>query len=116
MLDWEMAYVGDPLEDLAWALAPNWRLREAPHLVAGVLDEADTVEAWTSVTRQVPDPDTLNWWRLFTHVKAITLWVSGIAEFTAGRTDDLVYGLFGWKNLGREELWMSERLAGAVST
>ncbi len=36
VLDWEMAHIGDPLEDLGWALDPLWRHTEDGR-VAGML-------------------------------------------------------------------------------
>ncbi|MFK0156637.1 phosphotransferase family protein [Streptomyces sp. NPDC090499] len=115
VVDWEMAHVGDPLEDLAWALAPAWRPRSAPDLVGGVLTESEATAAWAASAERKPDPAALAWWRLFSHVKANAIWMSGVGQFVSGATDDLVFGLFGWKNLGREERWMLEQLGWVTS-
>jgi len=109
VLDWELAHLGDPLEDLAWAIAPNWRLSQSPELIAGTLEEAAAIEAWQAASELRVDGAALRWWQLFSHVKAMGIWTAGAAEFVRGCSDNLVYGLFGWRNFGREESWMMQR-------
>ncbi len=43
VLDWEMAHIGDPLEDLGWALDPLWRHTNDSDQVGGMCTKADAI-------------------------------------------------------------------------
>src|SRR5947208_9125553 len=45
ILDWEMAHVGDPLEDLAWSMDPLW-CWTSPELAGRLLPHGEAVAAW----------------------------------------------------------------------
>lgn len=62
ILDWEMAHLGDPVEDLAWAYRSLWSPR---HFCT--LDEF--VEAYLGAGGAPVDPDSLLWHRVFSEVK-----------------------------------------------
>lgn len=65
MIDWELAHIGDPLEDVAWAM-----LWTTPHdLVGGMLDEAAFLGAYAQATGSPIDHERLAFWRLFVLVK-----------------------------------------------
>jgi len=82
VLDWEMAHLGDPLEDLAWSLNPVWRFGRA---LAGGLAEADeAVAIWRRASGLRADPDALHWWRLFNCVKGQAIWVGSARAFIDG--------------------------------
>ncbi len=64
VIDWELAHIGNPLEDLGWACVPAWRFG-SPLPAAGVgtrdqLLDAYNAEAGTSYTA-----DDLRWWEVF---------------------------------------------------
>ena len=46
MLDWEMAHIGDPHEDLAWLFSrnywPDMKSRRSP----GAIDQAEAISHW----------------------------------------------------------------------
>lgn len=112
VLDWELVHLGDPLEDLAWALAPSWRPQGAAHLIGGALTENQAIAAWEASAGAPVDRRALSWWRLLCHVKANAIWMSGVSQFASGASNDLVFGMFGWKNVAREELWMLDLIKG----
>ena len=64
MIDWELAHLGDPLEDLGWVCSPAWRFG-SPLPVAGVGERDDLLRAYASVTGVEVDPDELLWWEVF---------------------------------------------------
>lgn len=64
VIDWELAHIGSPLQDLGWACVPAWRFG-SPLPAAGVgtreaLLDAYNAEAGTSFTL-----DDLRWWEVF---------------------------------------------------
>jgi aminoglycoside phosphotransferase (APT) family kinase protein len=64
VIDWELAHIGSPLQDLGWACVPAWRFG-SPLPAAGVgtreaLLDAYNAEAGTSFT-----VDDLRWWEVF---------------------------------------------------
>ena len=71
-LDWEMGHLGDPLEDLTWALLGNWR-RDAAHLPGG-MRVREAVSEWEAGSGQRIDEEAFRWWSLFQHVKAHAIW------------------------------------------
>ena len=48
ILDWEMAHIGDPLEDLGWAIDPLWSHFD-PTRVVGLLPRAEAIAVWEAV-------------------------------------------------------------------
>jgi len=63
ILDWELAHVGDPYEDLAWPLVRAWRFdRVRP---AGLFpDRQQWVEAYEAASGVDIDPIALRWWEI----------------------------------------------------
>lgn len=64
VLDWELAHVGDPLEDLGWFCVRAWRFGSAlPAGGVGTYD--DFVGAYERAGGQPVDRDALRWWEAF---------------------------------------------------
>ena len=62
VLDWELAHVGDPVEDLAWLCIPPWRFGELDQPVGGFGRREDLLEAYESASGLSVDPARLEWW------------------------------------------------------
>ncbi|MEY2425680.1 MAG: hypothetical protein QOI61_1252 [Actinomycetota bacterium] len=61
VLDWELAHVGDPIEDLGWLCANAWRFGgELP--VGGFGTYDDLVAGYESASGVTVDRAALNWW------------------------------------------------------
>lgn len=68
VLDWELAHVGDPLEDLGWLCVRAWRFGAAPHVGGfGTID--DLVDAYESAGGARIDRDALHWWEVLGTLK-----------------------------------------------
>jgi aminoglycoside phosphotransferase (APT) family kinase protein len=63
VLDWEIAHLGDPAEDLAWLCVRAWRFG-APGPVGGVGERADLLAAYRAAGGIEIDPDRLRWWEV----------------------------------------------------
>lgn len=88
VLDWEMCHIGDPLEDVAWALDPMWSIESQFPLTQGL-------DTWEAASGMTIDRAALGWWRLFATVKACAIWTTAEASFTAGRSRDMALAMTG---------------------
>jgi aminoglycoside phosphotransferase (APT) family kinase protein len=62
-IDWELAHLGDPAEDLGWLCVPAWRFG-SPQPVAGVGTRQDLLDAYAAESGIEIDPETLRWWEV----------------------------------------------------
>lgn len=86
ILDWEMCHVGDPLEDVAWALDGMWPMtRYLP------LDEGLAI--WEAASGLTVDRAALDWWRLFATVKASAIWATAEASIHNGTSREMVVAI-----------------------
>ena len=86
ILDWEMCHIGDPLEDVAWAIDPFWPMTR--HLP---LDEGLAI--WSAASGMPVDRAALDWWRLFAAVKASAIWITAEASFASGKSKEMVVAM-----------------------
>ncbi|MCU4185064.1 phosphotransferase [Acidiferrimicrobium sp. IK] len=64
VLDWELAHLGDPLEDLGWLCSIAWRFGEA--LPVGGMGQRDELYAAYQAAGGDPvDPAAARWWETF---------------------------------------------------
>ncbi len=56
VLDWELAHIGDPAEDLAWMCIPPWRFGELDKPVGGFGQREDLLDCVRARERQVDRP------------------------------------------------------------
>jgi aminoglycoside phosphotransferase (APT) family kinase protein len=82
VLDWEMAHLGDPLEDLAWGFNPIWQFGRG--LAGGLLPQEAAVAIWERASGLTAHPAALHWWTLFNCVKGQGIWVGSARAFIDG--------------------------------
>jgi aminoglycoside phosphotransferase (APT) family kinase protein len=64
VLDWELAHVGNPVEDLGYLCCNVWRFgREPP--VGGCGDYEDLLAGYRAVTGSAPPLDQIHYWQVF---------------------------------------------------
>jgi aminoglycoside phosphotransferase (APT) family kinase protein len=95
ILDWEMAHLGDPLEDLAWGINPVWQWSR-DGLSGSLLPKAEAIRIWEQASGLRAGPEALRWWELFSCVKGQGIWVSGGREYRDGANHDPVLCLSSW--------------------
>jgi aminoglycoside phosphotransferase (APT) family kinase protein len=61
VLDWELAHLGDPMEDLGWLCVRAWRFG-SPSPVAGIGEYDELFEAYAAATGVGVDPEVVRWW------------------------------------------------------
>jgi aminoglycoside phosphotransferase (APT) family kinase protein len=62
VLDWELAHLGDPLEDLGWMCVKSWRFGVPERLVGGFGDIDDLVTAYEATGHRLVDEDAFRFW------------------------------------------------------
>ena len=95
ILDWEMAHIGDPLEDLAWALSPiwSWQDRKRPGYL---IEKEEALKIWEVSSNIIVDTEDLKWWELFAAVKGMAIWISAGNEFKSGKNIDPINLFSAW--------------------
>ena len=68
VLDWELAHIGDPMEDLGWVCVKAWRFGGAKP-VAGIGDYDELFDAYEAAGRQRPDFEVVRWWEVLGTLK-----------------------------------------------
>ncbi|WP_219893112.1 phosphotransferase family protein [Aquisediminimonas profunda] len=111
VLDWEMAHIGDPLEDLAWTLDPLWNLQD-PSRAAGLIERSEAIRIWENASGLMFDEAAFRWWEMFASVKGMAIWISSGHASVAGVNSDPVLAFSAWypKTIGNHVL--ATRLAG----
>lgn len=64
VLDWEVAHIGDPAEDLAWICAPPWRFGELDRPVGGLGSRQQLFGAFEAATGERIDPARVHYWEV----------------------------------------------------
>jgi aminoglycoside phosphotransferase (APT) family kinase protein len=102
ILDWEMAHLGDPLEDLAWSINRIWCWARDERR-GGLLPKERAVELWEQSSGLRADPRALHWWELFSCVKGQGIWVSSAKEYQSGKNQDAVLALAAWMQMNAQD-------------
>jgi hypothetical protein len=69
VLDWELAHLGDPAQDLAYLCTPSWRFGHYDKPVGGFATIEELLDAYARESGHVIEPARLHWWLVFS-----TLW------------------------------------------
>ncbi len=113
ILDWEMAHLGDPLEDLGWAIDPLWSGGDVEH-PGGMIARAEAIALWEKTSGLKADPNALHWWEIFASLKGAAIWMSAACEYAEGRNIDPINGFSGWYCLAFHNKVLAERLGAAA--
>jgi aminoglycoside phosphotransferase (APT) family kinase protein len=114
ILDWEMAHLGDPLEDLGWAIDPLWS-HFNPAKPAGLLPRVEAIALWEKSSGLKADPKALHWWEIFASLKGAAIWISAAREYHDGRNTDPVNLFSGWFCLAFHNKVLADRLSAEAA-
>jgi aminoglycoside phosphotransferase (APT) family kinase protein len=68
VLDWELAHLGDPMEDLGWLCVKAWRFGARPP-VGGFGEYDQLFDAYSAAAGVDVDPDAVHWWEVLGTLK-----------------------------------------------
>jgi aminoglycoside phosphotransferase (APT) family kinase protein len=77
VIDWELAHLGDPMEDLGWLCVKAWRFGGTLP-VAGVGTREQLIAAYQQAGGEAVDSEVVHWWEVF------GTWKWGIICITQG--------------------------------
>ncbi len=63
VIDWELAHLGDPMEDLGWLCVKAWRFGGRPP-VAGLGEYDELFAAYEAASGETVDPVVVHWWEV----------------------------------------------------
>ena len=69
ILDWELAHIGDPMEDLGWICVNSWRFGEIDSPVGGFGCREEMFAGYQSAGGGAVDPERVKWWETFGSLK-----------------------------------------------
>jgi aminoglycoside phosphotransferase (APT) family kinase protein len=81
IIDWELAHIGDRLEDLAWTML--WSTPD--DLVGGMLAPVEFLSEYERASGVAIDSGLLHFWKLFSLVKLAAIFLKGIESGPDGR-------------------------------
>jgi aminoglycoside phosphotransferase (APT) family kinase protein len=109
ILDWEMAHIGDPLEDLAWSLDPLWSWPER-ELAGSLLPRERAIRIWEEASGMTVDRGAFRWWQVFASYKGLAIWISSTEDFVNGASKEPILAVAGWLMTDRQNRILVDRL------
>lgn len=112
VIDWELAHLGDPAEDIGWLCIRSWRFGADAHPVAGVGAIDDFLDAYGGAGGEPPDRERIRFWEVLGNLKWAVICARQAHDHITGarRSHELA-------SLGRricEPEWDMLRLIGAA--
>ena len=84
VLDWELAHVGDPHEDLAWMCTKTWRFGNVDRPVGGVGPREPFYAAYEAASGRKLDRDLLHYWETLSSLKVLSVWIIQMRSYLTG--------------------------------
>lgn len=69
VLDWELAHLGDPREDIAWLCVNSWRFGQSEKRVGGFGDLPELLKAYAEAGGAQFSPRDIDWWEMLGSLK-----------------------------------------------
>lgn len=69
VMDWELAHLGDPMEDLGWLCVTSWRFGEIDHPVGGFGLREDLFAGYEAAGGGAVNPESVRYWEVFGTLK-----------------------------------------------
>ena len=65
IIDWELAHIGNPLQDLGWVCGNSWRFGKNDKVVGGFGELEDLLEGYNSVSKLKVNKEMVKCWQVF---------------------------------------------------
>jgi aminoglycoside phosphotransferase (APT) family kinase protein len=69
ILDWELAHLGDPMEDVGWMCVRAWRFGNDQKPVGGLGTREDFFRAYEKASGTAVDPEAARFWEVFGNLR-----------------------------------------------
>jgi aminoglycoside phosphotransferase (APT) family kinase protein len=102
ILDWELAHVGDPIEDLGWLCTRAWRFG-SPLPAGGVGTRERLVEAYEAASGTRVDPAALRFWEAFGSFKLALVFITQARVALDGRVQSVELASLGRRTAEAED-------------
>ena len=109
ILDWELAHLGDPHEDLAWMCTKTWRFGEQDRPVGGVGQREPFYRAYEEVSGRPLERGQLGYWELLALAKVAVVWIFQVRSYLAGTRPSVEHAAIG-RRMAETELDLLELL------
>jgi len=93
MLDWEMAHLGDPMEDLGWACMKFWSGRG---LAVGLTTRSELLTRYAQASGIPVSEERVTFYEVLGIVKMAAIALTGIRSFCDGKTADTSMAVVGF--------------------
>jgi aminoglycoside phosphotransferase (APT) family kinase protein len=120
VLDWELAHLGDPVEDLGWLCVPAWRFERPDRPAAGLGSREQLLGAYARHSGVEVDPAELAWWELAGTLRWGVICVMQAFTHLSGAARSVEHAVIGrraceveWDLLGMLDAREGEAQAGA---
>jgi aminoglycoside phosphotransferase (APT) family kinase protein len=94
VLDWELAHLGDPVEDLGWLCVRSWRFG-GPQPVAGVGSREELLSSYEAAGGGRVSLDELAWWELHGTIRWAVICAEQAAAHLSGATRSIELAAIG---------------------
>jgi aminoglycoside phosphotransferase (APT) family kinase protein len=84
VLDWELAHIGDPMEDLAWICVNSWRFGNIDNPVGGFGKREDMFAGYEAAGGGKVDPERVKFWEVLGTLKWGVMCTTMVMAFKAG--------------------------------
>ena len=112
VLDWELAHVGDPHEDLAWMCTKTWRFGNPSAPVGGVGAREPFYRAYELESGRTLDRGALRWWEALSAAKVCVVWIVQMNAYLSGVIPSVDQAAMG-RRMAETELDLLELLEDA---
>ena len=65
IIDWELAHIGNPLQDLGWVCGNSWRFGNNDKVVGGFGELEDLLEGYNSISKFLVNKEMVKCWQVF---------------------------------------------------
>jgi aminoglycoside phosphotransferase (APT) family kinase protein len=94
VLDWELAHLGDPMEDLGWICVNSWRFGEIDKPVGGFGTREELFAGYETAGRQV-DPARVEFWEVMGTLRWGVMCCGMMQRFRAGPEHSIERAMIG---------------------
>lgn len=108
VLDWELAHVGDPMEDLGWLCVRSWRFGNDRLPVGGIGTREELFAAYERAGGRRPEPRAVHWWETFGNLRWGIICISQARGYLDGHSRSVELAAIGRRTAETE--WELQRL------